>query len=404
MKGFNKNSILFFFALLFLAAGLWGESFAHLGEQMKAVCSGLGRGDIGSVFDFRTYANDTLSKQLRYHSTLVDVNSIRENLLGTRVIRKDSSTVVKADSGSLMGVRRKIAIDDIREAAALIAGLKDAAEENEAGFLYCAAPTKEQFETAPPNFTDNSRENFADLLTCLTERDIPYIDLAETLRETDLSESELFYRTDHHWKAYSGFVVTGAICVELKDRYGFSYDAELTDIRNYNIKTYPHWFLGSLGKKTGTYFTRNGADDFQLITPGFDTDMTEEQPAKKQVRQGGFEDTVLYVKNLKRDLYGVNTYATYSGGDFRLQIIRNNKNPGGKKILLVRDSYACVVAPFLALQAAELYVCDMRDLPNFVGEKLNMRELIESVKPDYVLVLYSGISAVKSSSGKFDFF
>lgn len=132
--------------------------------------------------------------------------------------------------------------------------------------------------------------------------------------------------------------------------------------------------------------------------------MSEEQPFKNEKRNGKFEDTVLFLENMKKDSYGVNTYATYSGGDFRLQIMKNNLNPNGKKILLIRDSYACVVAPFLALQTSELHICDMRNYEYYVGNKLNAEEYIKQIKPDYVLVLYSGVFSIEKSSGRYDFF
>ena len=85
-----------------------------------------------------------------------------------------------------------------------------------------------------------------------------------------------------------------------------------------------------------------------------------------------------------------------------MQIMKNNLNPNGKKILLIRDSFACVVAPFLALQTSELHVCDVRDADYYVGEKLNMEEYIKMINPDYVLVLYTGVSS--ASDSRYDFF
>jgi hypothetical protein len=151
----------------------------------------------------------------------------------------------------------------------------------------------------------------------------------------------------------------------------------------------------------GTYFTEEGADDFELITPKFETDLIEEQPFKNSIRTGSFEETVLYMDNLEKDYYGKNSYVTYSGGDYRLQIIKNNKNLEGKKILLIRDSFGCVVSPFLSLQTSELHVCDVRNFESFVGEKVNMEEYIQQIQPDYVLVLYTGTDL---SSGRNDFF
>lgn len=132
----------------------------------------------------------------------------------------------------------------------------------------------------------------------------------------------------------------------------------------------------------GTFFTWHGADDFKLITPNFETKIFEEQPFKKQIRRGEFKDTLLYMDNMEKDYYNINTYATYSGGDFRLQIMKKFLNPNGKKILMIRDSFACVVAPFLALQTSELHVCDVRNGDYYVGQKLNIEHYINKTNPD----------------------
>ena len=153
----------------------------------------------------------------------------------------------------------------------------------------------------------------------------------------------------------------------------------------------------------GTWFTWQGADDFELIVPDFETSMSEERPFENELREGSFEDTVLFKKFMEKDLYKKNTYAAYSGGDFRLQIMRNELNPDGKKILLIRDSFACAVAPFLALQTSELHICDMRNFGYFAGDKFYMDNYIREINPDYVLVLYSGVNPIDGSLGKYDF-
>ena len=131
---------------------------------------------------------------------------------------------------------------------------------------------------------------------------IPYIDFKKELDSSEIDIDNIFYLTDHHWKASSGFFATGAMCRELNEKYGFSYDGKYTELSNYTIKSNSNLFLGSFGKKVGTYFTWHGADDFELITPNFETNMTEEQPYKNEKRNGKFEDTVLFMDNMKKDV------------------------------------------------------------------------------------------------------
>lgn len=402
MKKFNKNSLLFIFVVTFIIAGIWGNCFEQLKWKTIDMLAGLKHGNLYSVFDFKFNIDDVSNNELSYHDTLMNVNSVKENALGTRVIEKEDTLVVKSDSGSLIGQSKKLDINEIKNVVKRIDTLKTVAENNGANFLYCAAPTKELYEISPQNVENHSKENYDLFLSELANSNIPTINFADTINNK--TDYEPFYYTDHHWTAKSGFAANNALINELNARYGFEYNKELMVFSNYSIDHYQNWFLGSKGKKVGTYFTWSGADDFDLITPKFETNLTEEQPFKNQIRTGEFKDTVLYMENMEKDYYKINTYATYSGGDFRLQIMKNNLNPQGKKILLIRDSFACVVAPFLALQTSELHICDMRDYEYYVGEKLNAEKYIKEIQPDYVIVLYSGISTVDKSDGRYDFF
>ena len=401
MKKFNKNSIVFLFVIIFIIVGLWGNCFEQLKLDTLDMLSGIKHGNITSIFDFKTNVDDISNQELSYHHSLMDVNSIKENLIGTRVVNKKDTIVVKADSGSLIEPIKKIKSSEIKQVVNKIATLKNVSENNGASFLYCAVPSKELYEKAPQNIDNCFEENYNLFLSELAKSSVPTLDFAETLSKSNF---EVFYKTDHHWTVRAGFEANNALLNKLNQLYGFEYNKEMMDLTNYNIDFFYNCFLGAKGKKVGTYFTWDGADDFQLITPKFMTSFIEEQPFKNQIRTGSFKETVLYMYNMKRDYYNINTYATYSGGDFRLQIMKNNFNTNGKKILLIRDSFACVVAPFLALQLSELHICDIRDGDDYAGNIINIKDYIKEVEPDYVVVIYLGVTSLRNSGGRFNFF
>lgn len=405
MKKFQKNSIVFLFAVLFLLLGFSKDMVLNLGSAAKHLCLNVLAGSENPVETFEKRVDTCISEMLRYHGQLMDLSSVLNNLEGKRIIKKGNDVVVKADSGSLISpAGHRLDEGEVSEIVTRVEALQRVSEENGAKFLYCAAPRKEYYEIPPVNSIDYSKENFDHLMNGLSREGIPLLDFSTSLQEAKIPEEDLYFDTDHHWKPYSGFVANRAICEELSRRYGFEYDSTYTDIQNYDVTTYPDWFLGSTGKKVGTYFDWSGAEDFDLITPKFPTEFTEEQPLKDEVRTGGFQETLLFLDNMEKNFYEKNAYATYSGGDFRLQIMRNEQNPEGKKILLIRDSFACTVAPFLALQTSELHICDMRNYDYYVGDKLNAEEYIKEVQPDYVIVLYCYTGSVQDASGRFDFF
>ena len=403
MRRVNANLLLFAFVMVFILSGIRGDCFNSLTSGIGDFSASAWHLDLAGVRKAEKAIEKAVNDGLYYHDLLMDIDSVRNNLLGTRVVIKEDTTVVKSDSGSLIDPVRRLEDSEIEELVERIEELKDFSEANGVPFLYCFAPLKQMYETAPDNVENYAADNVNRLLEGLRESRIPVVDLAASLEESVTDPSDLFYRTDHHWTIRSGFLANAIICSELSSLYGFRYDKQYTDIANYRIVNYPHWFLGSRGKKVGTWFTWQGADDFELIIPDFETSMSEERPLENEFREGAFEDTVLFRKRLEKDLYGSNTYAAYSGGDYRLQIMRNRLNPAGDRILLIRDSFACAVAPFLALQTGELHICDMRNFKYYAGDKFYMDEYIRKINPDYVLVLYSDVTPISESLGKYDF-
>ena len=402
MKRINYNCFLFIVAIVFILLGYRQDYKDSLTNELERFENGFKYDFYGSFDEFKENVEKISDEKVRYHNALVDLNSIRENILGTRVIIKPDTTVVKADSGSLIIPDYKISKEDTAEVVSRLKELNQFVKECGLQFLYCAAPSKAMYEKEPANIQNHASENMDVFLSELQKAEIPYVDFRETFKERNIETQDIFYYTDHHWTIRSGLIATQAICEKLNDLYGFDYNTMYTDIRNYKTTILKDWLLGSYGKKVGRFFTRQGADDFEVIVPRFETDMTEEQPFINEHRHGAFEDTVMYLSNLEKGLHFKNAYAAYSGGDFHLQIMRNNMLKEGKRILLIRDSFACAVAPFLALQTRELDICDMRDADYVSGERLDLRTYIERTKPDYVIVLYSGTSTVRSS-GKYDF-
>ena len=168
----------------------------------------------------------------------------------------------------------------------------------------------------------------------------------------------------------------------LKSEYGFVFDDAITNLNNYTVTTYPHCFLGSQGKRVGTVYA--GLDDFSVITPNYAADFTLTVPDKGIDRSGDYVNTLLVPEMFeKKDLYTDNPYAGYIGGDYGLCHIVNHQPPNDKRVLLVRDSFACAFTPYLAQACAELDTIDKRAFPQTIAS------YIEETKPDLVLFLYN---------------
>ena len=188
MKKFNKNSLLFVFVIIFIMFGLSLGTIRPILGSIKNILTGS-----FSIEEAKDNISTVTNEELTYHNLLMDFNSVKENFLSTRVVKKEDTIVVKSDSGSLIGQSKKIDIIEIKNVVKRIDTLKTVSENNGASFLYCAAPTKELYEIAPQNVENHSKENYDLFLSELANSNIPTINSAmneedngiKTLSKTD---------------------------------------------------------------------------------------------------------------------------------------------------------------------------------------------------------------------------
>jgi hypothetical protein len=248
-------------------------------------------------------------------------------------------------------------------------------------FLYVQAPHKIVPDDPISGRRDFSNENADDLLDALSLKRIPYLDLRENIREEGLNHHALFYKTDHHWKAETGLWASRILMDHLNSNYGFNFDLRLVDPQDYHYAVYKDWFLGSLGKKVTLVQTQ--AENFTLITPKFDTDFSLTIPELNIDTRGDFGIFIDHSRIDVKDYYNLSPYGAYMYGSRQVIMMHNHLVHDGKKILLIKDSFANVVSPFLSLGTKDLHILDLQ---HFSG---SVRSYIEKNRPDIVIMIYN---------------
>jgi len=396
MKRLNKNVVIFIIAFSIIIAGLCSTGFLKgIYNSFLELTNYILLDSYVTAFNRFTNSVETASSQgLSYHKEFVDLNSAIQVNMGTAVVYKDDMAVVRSNTGYLSYVRDKIPESTLKYRASNVADLCQVAEENGAQFLYVMAPVKGYNMEYPDNITDFNKINCDAFLSELDKAGVPYYSLISQMEKDGITEEEMFFVTDHHWKPEYALWASGKVADVLDSRYGFIYDKSKLDIKNYNEELYEDWFLGSQGKKTGQYFTPLGLDDICIFTPKFDTSFINTIAGKDYSVQGSFEEVLIHKDHIKeKDLYNKNPYATYLGGDYREQIIENTDNKDGKRVLILKDSFSCAFAPFFSTVTQDTYLLDMRDFEEFKGDRIDVAKYIEETKPDIVLVMYTGVTS-----------
>ncbi|MBQ7578012.1 MAG: hypothetical protein IJT21_07100 [Synergistaceae bacterium] len=236
---------------------------------------------------------------------------------------------------------------------------------------------------------DFSNQNADRFLTLLDNYGVKYYDLRKNLHDQGMNHHEAFFRTDHHWKPESGLWAAGETLKILRDNYNWPVNPEILNPENFDYVIYRNWFLGSQGKKIK--LVRTKPDDISLIYPKFETSFIYEIPTSAINKTGDFAIIYSMESIQTHDYYNLNSYAAYDYADQPLIKFTNLLTSCDKKLLVIHESFANCVLPFLALDIKNVAEIDLR---HFTG---SLRNYITSERPDIVIIMYYATVPGRSS-------
>lgn len=332
--------------------------------------------------------NETLDRE----HTFIQLYGGIQNLTGRRVIEDmdPQYTVVKLTDHLLTFVDMEAQqIDMTQRAEEMVEFARRVKREYRVPLLYVQAPSKLDMTQLPEGIPDYSGVEADQFLSILEENGVDTLDLRPVFREAaekdPLAVEEHFFHTDHHWTPAGAFLGYQTLCDKLKRDYRFEIEKAWTDRRQFDRYVFEDAFLGSQGRRVGSLYV--GLDDFEIWSPKFSTDFTYTVPLSGVKREGPFAASLLFPERLSETgYYETNQYTIYAGGDYLLSRAYNEKNPDGKRILILRDSFGCALTPFLSIVSGEVMAMDPRQ---FNGGQDTMLDFVDWLKPDVIIVMNS---------------
>lgn len=209
--------------------------------------------------------------------------------------------------------------------------------------------------------TDDQREA-AEIIRSQLSGKVTLFDAYDTLSDIQKNEGiQAYFRTDHHWTA-SG---ARAVC----DRWLISAGLAPTSGA---FKYKQGWdFYGTLYSKAPAGFVKpDSFGYFENDTIDCEVNFVNE----KSVKYSLFDESFLEKKD---------KYAMYFGGNFAQMKITTSFD-SGKKLLVLKDSYANSLIPCLIEQFSEIYVIDLR---YFHFDKVS--DVIQQNGIDRLLMVYN---------------
>ena len=186
------------------------------------------------------------------------------------------------------------------------------------------------------------------------------IDLTNTLKAADERGEYVWYKTDHHWTTDGAFVAYTA----LADALG----VQPYPISDFERVTVSEEFLGTSFSKSGLY--SSVCDSVTLYRYEGDTELSVYNYETKETKNGLYSFDKLTQKD---------KYLVFLGGNYS-RITITKKSAQRPKLLLIKDSFANAMIPFLARH----FDLDVIDPRYFVGD---ISELISAEKYEKSLIL-----------------
>ena len=212
--------------------------------------------------------------------------------------------------------------------------------------------------------TANQNRYMDDFFETVESLGITPIDVRDTFKEAK-KDTQLYYRTDHHWTtdgAYLAFEQVNSV-MELGNKVTYTDYAVKNDFR------------GTLASKSGFV---NGMDDaIKIYLPAEDSE--------------GYENSVIYYSDTKEkttQFYQVDSldtkdaYTVFGGSNHPMYTVRTPLDTD-RHLLLIKDSYANSMVPFLSQCFSEIVVVD----PRYFYD--NIQDIISSESVTDVLFLYN---------------
>ena len=306
--------------------------------------------------DFETYTTD----QFIGRDAWVDLKARTERALG----KKENNNVYFADNDTLITRFDQPAADRVTENLNYV---NKFVENVDIPVVFSLIPTQaciwaDRLPEGAPNASQTDLMAQAQgAVTGATWADV-YTPLMEH------KDEDIFYRTDHHWTslgAYYGYTgLAGAL----------GYDpVPLTD---YTPTVRSTEFYGTVFSSSGVRWVK--PDTITTYVP--DDGITVVSHTYDNSGNPLEEQRALYVESF---LSVKDKYSMFLGGNQSLGVVTNTNNPDGPKLLIIRDSYADSLVPFLTAHYSEIHLIDPRYY------HLSVKDYVEQNGIDQALVLYS---------------
>lgn len=391
----------------------WASRYPHEWEQTEGDDSLLVENTAeeskwaGTMVKLENKINSVLAKYSSMQKTIEDytcdflpfgipiqaISGMADRIAGNHMVDAENIYIYSENGGVIIRSPfcEEVEVDEeaVQAIADKIINLDERLKEQGIPFLYIQAPVKEnKYDTDYiEKYGENENNLIADsLVEKLEGSGVDCLDLRVSIYEQGLEFYDLFFKGDAHWNVYGGLWAANEISRCLAQNYGMIYEEKYIQPDNYDVMSLENWYMGCDGHTVT--MANLGKENMDLLIPSFETSYSLEISTLDGIpNQGSFEEVMIDYNVLRGSKYYVNAYGAFLYLKPALIQLKNEMDwvPNrGKKILLLRESFASMVIPYLSME--------YEYIDAITPEKFNggIQAYIEENRPDIVIMLYTG--------------
>ncbi len=227
-------------------------------------------------------------------------------------------------------------------------------------YLMLAPTSQEVFSSRIPSYTGlMSEKTFIENVYSKMEN-VGTIDALSNIMGH--SNEYVFYRTDHHWTSLGAFYAYQAAAKSLNySAYG---------LNSFNIENASRDFRGTLYSRTLDDSIKPDIMDYYFLADG--------EPTVKMTCRDDREIKTYDSLYVREFLEVKDKYSSYTGSNVPLVTIETDVD-NDKNLLVIKDSYAHSLVPFLSKHYSRITMVDMRYINTSLNNFIKMDEYTEAL-------------------------
>lgn len=322
------------------------------------------------AFSFAALMDGTLTEQAQTY--IADHFPLREAFVGLHAYweqlmgQNGDSGVYRGSDGYLFAKQGRI---DLKKEQSNVAAIRDFAARSKLRTTWMIVPCAGYtLGRKLPKFHAVYRDGeIIDNARTLCGDDA-FLDCREVFLES--GNAQLYYKTDHHLTSAASRALYTAYCAE-----------KGLEPHTFRLRETGEGFYGTAYAKSGLWLTK--PDTLEVYEePDGDYTVT--------ITEGKTEttfDSLYFTQHLRE----MDQYPVFLDGNHALVRIENNRCKNGKKLLILKDSFAHCFATFLAAEYETIYLVDLRYHRSPLGDLLKKEKIRD------LLVLYGAENLATST-------